>query len=800
MGRLWQRLGGSGSRMLDRCRDVVDAANALEPSVRSRSDADLHASVVELRRCHADAAQQGELLPQAAALVRETARRTLGQRLDDVQIMGGVALHHGSMVEMKTGEGKTLTIVLPAFLGALGGRGVHVMTANAYLATRDASGMGPVYQQLGLSSRLLAGEDGPQRVWQAQHRAAFAADVTYGVAEAFAYSYLRDQSAWDEKETVQRGRCLAIVDEADLVMIDDARQTPGITAPKKHTGPDYPTMTALARRLRTGVHYTVDPARKLVTLTGPGIERMEDLLGTSDLYNSAGSDLLRTLDSVLLAKEVYRRDLDYLVEDGVIRLVDGNTGRFRVRGTFSSGLMQALAVKEGLEVPEERQTLASVSTHMYLRGYEKLSAITGVATETGAYRRIYGLETVLVPTGRPVRRVDRPVAVYTTEAARLAAAVDRTAERHGAGQPVLLGTRSIAQAEQVSAALRDRGIGHEVLTAKNHAVEAEVIARAGGVGAVTVVTRMVGRGVDIPLGGADAAERDAVLRSGGLHVLALDLYENRRLELHMRGRAGRRGDPGTSEVFASQEDRTLTRLFTDRTLALVRRLSGSTDLPISDAVVTRQLERLLDTRTAQWEEQLCAAVRYDEVRDAQCDRIYRLRRALLAHQGVREWIAAAVAATVERYVRTAVPGPDDAERLHRALAELYPISLSSAALAGFTAGAGAAPPWTELAAAVRADIQAAYERREASLSSSVMRELERRVCLSVIDRAWREQLDALSDLMAGTTLHSLTGSDPLAHYQLEAQRLFTELSERIEQEAVGYLFNLEVEVEQQQSD
>jgi preprotein translocase subunit SecA len=793
MRKVWAGHGRQSARMLERCRKVVVAVNGLESSVRSRTDADLLALAGELRRRRRSGDTAESLLAEAAAVVRETARRVLDQRLDDVQLMGGVALHDGALVEMKTGEGKTLTILLPAYLGALTGRGVHVMTANNYLAERDADAMRPVYQALGMTCGLVPFEPSAS----AERRTVYAADVTYGTADGFAYDYLRDHLVRDVKQTVQRGRHLAIVDEADLILFDDARRTPSVTRKVRHTGPDYAAMTGLVGRLRTGVHYTVDPVRKLVTLTEAGIDRMEDLLGTTDLHATADPDLLRTLDCVLQAKEVYQRDRDYVVEDGVVRPIDTATGRVSASGTFGGGLLPALAVKEGLDAPPEQRAVATTHTHLHLRGYEKLTAITGVAAEAEAYRRIYGLETVLVPTRRPVQRVDRPVATYLTSGYRLQAAVRRTAERRAAGQPVLLGTASVAQAEEVSAALTARGIPHELLSAKNHAAEAGIIARAGGVGAVTVVTRMVGRGVDIKLGGPDAddSERDAVVRSGGLYVLALDIYETRRLELHMRGRAGRRGDPGESEVFVSLDDVSLTSMMGPTALRVMRKVG--TPVPMVSPLMTRELEKVLDKRTARQMQWLCDSVRYDEVTGRQRDLIYAQRRDALESRGLREWVRSALDATLARCAGTAAgPGPltrpgrlggEGAERLHRDLKRLYPTGLTPDALAALA--------YTDLIGALHEDAHNAYAVREAALGRPVTTELERRVCLSVIDRSWCEHLQALDDLSANTTLHSLTGSDPLAHFQQEAAQLFAALLERIERETVGYLFNLEVEIE-----
>ncbi|MET8538803.1 preprotein translocase subunit SecA [Streptomyces sp. NPDC005065] len=786
-GISWLRPGRNrtaGARILEHSRTVVAAANALEATVRAYTDQGLRAFADELRQRHCDGATLDALLPEAAAVVRETAHRVLGLRLEDVQLMGGSALHLGSTVEMRTGEGKTLTITIPTFLHALSGRGVHVMTANDYLAERDAALTEPVYQALGLTCGLAVRPAHGNPV-PAERRAAYAADVTYGTPYELAYDYLRDTRVWSSDETVQRGRHLAVVDEADLLLFDEAGASPVLSRNVAGTDPAYAKMTPVVQRLRPGLHYTVDPARKLVTLTEAGTERIEDLLGVADLHRTAGARLLRTLDNVLRAKEVFQRDRDYLVENGAVETLNTRTGRITANGAFGGGLMQAIAAKEGLPIPQEEEKLATVTLHGFLRGYEQLTAITGVATEAEAYRRVYGLETVRIPTHRPVRRVDQPARYYPDDRARLDAAIGLTAARRAAGQPVLLGTASINQSEQVSAALTTAGIPHTAVSAKNHIEEAELIARAGRVGAVTVVTRMVGRGVDIRLGGDDPAEHDAIVRSGGLFVLALDLYETRRLELHMRGRAGRRGDPGESAVYLAVTDESLVKLVGPKHIGMLASIARD---PNNHSRLTNYaLERALDNRTAMQVEQLSASVRYDDVAQGQFDRICRQRRNLLEGGNVREWVRTAIDDVVGRLTAASQPGAEGAEQLRRALADLYPISISTVTLAALRGD--------DLTARVRADVRSAYERREGELTAPVLEELERRVQASVTDRCWPEHLQALADMSADTALYSLTGSDPLARYQLEAARQFTELTRQIEQETVGYLFNLEVTAE-----
>ncbi|MFC1412137.1 DEAD/DEAH box helicase [Streptacidiphilus sp. N1-12] len=786
-GRLWTRLGGD-RRSLARYRRPAAAAAELEPALRSLSDPELRAHAEAWQRRHRGTvgADCEDLLPEAAALVRETSRRVLGKRLDDVQLMGGLALHDGAMVEMKTGEGKTLALVLPAVLGALAGRGVHVLTANDYLVERDAALTAPLYGALGLSCGTVL-EVGDGKRPSAARRAAYAADVTYATPLALGYDLLRDRRANTPERTVQRGRYLALVDEADLLLFDDARKTVHLTRTDGEADPRYAKMTAVVGRLKPGLHYRVDQERKLVTLTDAGTERIEDLLGTSDLDRTADPRLLRILDAVLRAREVFRRGVDYVVVDGAVGVISGYSGRVSLTTDFGDGVTQAIAAKEGLEVPAETRRLCTLHVHWFLRGYQRLGAITGVAAETEAYRRVYGLETVRIPTGRPVLRVDRPVRFYPSDRARTEAVVAETAARRAKGQPVLLGTASIAQSEQMSAALTERGIPHHRLTPENHAEEAAAVARAGSVGAVTVVTRMVGRGVDIQLGGGadggadapDPADHDAVVRSGGLYVLAVDAYESRRLELHMRGRAGRRGDPGESAVFLSVTDPSLKPLFPAWQLKV---LGLNPDPADSSMAFSRGVERALDIRTGQLAQQLCESVRYDEVMERQSDRLQRQRLVVFDGSGRRDWVARALDSTADQAVAAAKPS-GGAKALRRALAQAYPVGLDVESLA-------ALPP-EQLSAAVRADVHSAYARREAEVTAPVLRDYERWIPLNLIDNFWADHLRALDDLSAATSLHTLTGADGLAHYQQEAERLFTGLLRRIERRAVFHLFRQE---------
>jgi preprotein translocase subunit SecA len=760
--------------------------------MRALSGEALRAVTVDLRRRLAEGADLAVLLPEAFAAVREAARRTIDQRLVDEQIMGGVALHLGALAEMKTGEGKTLAITLPAYLNALGGQGVHVITANDYLAARDAEWMGPVYRALGLECGLVGGVG--WKGGRAGRRAAYAADVTYGTTYWMACDYLGDNQAGRAEELVQRGRRFVIVDEADLILIDEARRELRLLESVPDSAKPLAAVAELAEELVRDREYTVDEYRKLVTLTEAGIERAEVRFGVADFYASAESGRLRSLlEDALKAKEVYRRDRDYVVLDGAIGLVDVRSGRLGERGAYERGLAQAIEVKEGLSVQPDVTVVASISVREYLRRYERLAAVTGVAAEAEGYREIYGLETVLIPAHRPVLRVDRPMAIYRTDAARLGAVVCAVAAKRAAGRPVLVGAGSIAQSEEVSAALTERGIPHEVINAKNHHAEARIMAEAGRVGAITVVTRMAGRGVDIRLGGDDPEEHEAVVRSGGLYVLALEVYETRRLELHMRGRAGRRGDPGESDMFLSCEDATLMDLVGAKTVKQFAGTALVSGLPkpgnLGDRSFTWALVANLDERTGHLLRQLVDGLAFDSVVGERREEIYRLRRGLLTGSlEAADWVRRSIDEVVDRHVGAAIRGGADLEKLHAALGILYPV--------GVTAAAMAQSPREVLGENLRADAQRAYDRRRSGLGAASAAELERRIPVAAIDRCWPDFLAQAKDLAAEVVLHALTGADCNLRYRQDCARMFAGLLERIQEESVGRLFDFTVELAQ----
>lgn len=729
---------GDEKELLRWCRQVVADVGAREAEMRERADDEFP----KLTRSYQARLTAGEtldsLLPEAFAAVREAAARTLGQRPYDVQVMGGAVVHLGRIAEMLTGEGKTLAIILPAYLNALPGLGVHLLTANDYLAERDAEWMGPVYRFLGLNVGLL---DAAQTPDVAVRRQAYAADVTYGGYKQFAYDYLRDNMTWDAAEVVQRGQNMAIVDEADLVLIDQARATPQITGPGSDSASDPAGVEArspaelaeVVARLRPGLHYDTVPSRRSVVLTDDGIRQIEEWLGIDSLYDEPNQPLIHRVRSALEAKELYQKDQDYFVEDGLVVIIDEVSGRPQHGLRYMDGLHEAIEAKEGLAIRPSAQILALIAVWDYIRQYRYLAGMTGTAmTDREIYQRIYSLDVVTIPTNRPMIRVDHPDRIYSMQAGKLEAITDEIANRNATGQPVLIGAGSVQQAEAISGLLSARSIDHEVLTAKNHEREAEVIARAARLGAVTVIAKMAGRGVDIVLGGGDPAERDAVADLGGLYVLGAERGSAGRIDMHLRGRAGRQGDPGESRFFVSFDDEQFKNM--DPTaLAIVRR--SFKDTGAESARVSGALDKIQASMAGKTAARLNRQLEYDAVLADQRHLVYAERRAAFNPEELCERI------------QDMLDGPDDRQ---------------------------------------------AYARREAELTSAVMRELEKRVTLVVIDRSWRGHLEEMSDLLRVIQARSASGVAPLADYRREATVLLDALRARIREEIVRLLLTVEI--------
>jgi len=823
-------------RILRRLHGIAGQVNAIEPDFTAMTDAELRGMTEEYKKRLADGESLDDLLPEAFATVREAAQRTLGQRHFDVQIMGGAALHLGNIAEMRTGEGKTLVSTLPAYLNALTGKGVHVVTVNDYLAQRDSEWMGRIHHFLGLSVGCILTQMPP-----AERRKQYECDLTYGTNNEFGFDYLRDNMAWSADELVQRGHHFAIVDEVDSILIDEARTPLIISGPADQATKWYVDFARLAKRLRRGEEgqgdYEVDEKKRTVGVLESGIEKVEDWLGIDNLYESVNTPLVGYLNNALRAEELFKRDKDYVVLDGEVLIVDEHTGRILHGRRYSEGMHQAIEAKEGVQIKDENQTLATITLQNFFRLYEKLGGMTGTAmTEASEFDKIYKLGVVQIPTNRPMIRADQPDLVYKTEVAKFEAVVEDIVGRHEKGQPVLVGTTSVEKSEYLSDQLRKRGIPHEVLNAKQHAREAAIVAQAGRKGAVTVATNMAGRGTDIMLGGnpefianaeliqrglspvetpeeyeaawpaalekaqeAVAAEHDEVKEAGGAYVLGTERHESRRIDNQLRGRSGRQGDPGESRFYLSLGD-DLMRLFKSGIVEQVlTRFNVPDDVPIESRMVTRAIASAQTQVEQQNFEIRKDVLKYDEVLNRQRQVIYEERRRVLHGEDLHEQVRHFVDDTIDSYVQaetsSGFPEEWDLDKLWTAFKALYPISITLDELDEASGGGRGGLSAEFIAEQVKADAQDAYDRREAELGDPVMRELERRVVLSVLDRKWREHLYEMDYLREGIGLRAMAQRDPLVEYQREGFDLFAAMMDAIREESVGYLFNLEVQVE-----
>jgi len=819
-------------KIVRQLESISRAVNAIEDDFVAMSDSELQHQTVLFRERLEAGETLDDLMPEAFATVREAAKRVLGQRHYDVQIMGGAALHLGNIAEMKTGEGKTLVATLPTYLNALAGKGVHVVTVNDYLAKYHAEWMGRVYHFLGLSTGMILPEMRPD-----QRRVSYAADVTYGTNNEFGFDYLRDNMANSIEDCVQRGHFYAIVDEVDSILIDEARTPLIISGPTQEEVKWYGEFAGLARRLVKDQDYEVDEKKRTISILETGITKVEDHLGIDNLYDSVNTPLISFLNNAIKAKELFRNDKEYVVMNGEVLIVDEHTGRMLAGRRYSEGLHQAIEAKEGVQVREEYQTLATVTLQNYFRLYEKLGGMTGTAmTEASEFDKTYKLGVVPIRTNMPMLRADQPDLVYRTEEAKFNAVVDDIAERAKVGQPVLVGTTSVEKSERLSNLLKKRGIAHSVLNAKHHADEAKIVAQAGHKGAITVATNMAGRGTDIMLGGsveflADlelrnkgldpledseeyeaawpgmveqintqvAAEHDEVKELGGLYVVGTERHESRRIDNQLRGRSGRQGDPGESRFYLSLED-DLMRLFkSDWVDWVLTTLKVPDDVPIENKRVTGAIASAQAQVEAQNFDSRKNVLKYDDVMNRQRQVIYAERRAVLAGADLHDQVRGMIDDVVQGYVLGAtdgVPEEWDLEALWAALRTLYPVSLS---LAGVEAEAGGREGISreQLIEDLKADAQKAYAEREGAFGDEVMRELERRVLLSVLDRKWREHLYEMDYLREGIGLRAYSQRDPLVEYQREGYDMFAAMMDGIKEESVGYLFNLEVQVEEE---
>ncbi len=817
-------------KILRRLRAIADHINTLEPDYVEMTEGELKAQTDAFRERLAAGETPDHLLPEAFAVVREAAKRTLGQRHFDVQLMGGAAMHMGSIAEMKTGEGKTLVSTLPAYLNALAGHGVHIVTVNDYLAKRDSEWMGRVHRYLGLDVGVILSQMQPN-----DRRRAYAADITYGTNNEFGFDYLRDNMAWSRDELVQRGHHYAIVDEVDSILIDEARTPLIISGPAEQSARWYTEFARLAPMLRRDADYDVEEGKRTVAITEQGVEKVEDQLGIENLYEAVNTPLVGYLNNALKAKELFKRDRDYIVANGEVLIVDEFTGRVLHGRRYNEGMHQAIEAKEGVPIKDENQTLATITLQNYFRLYEKLAGMTGTAqTEAAELHQIYKLGVVPIPTNMPMIRADRSDVVYKTEPAKFDAVVNDIADRHHAGQPVLVGTASVEKSELLSAMLLRRGIPHEVLNAKYHEKEAAIVAQAGRRGAVTVATNMAGRGTDIMLGGnpefmADlelregglspaetpdeyeaawepevedaksrvAKEHDVVVEAGGLYVLGTERHESRRIDNQLRGRSGRQGDPGESRFYLSLGDDLMKRFNANAVEAIMTRLNIPEDEPIESKMVSRAIKSAQTQVEQQNFEIRKDVLKYDEVMNKQREVIYTERRRVLEgadlHEQVRHMINDVVTAYVEGATAEGYPEDWDLDGLWKALRTLYPVSLTVEDLIAENGGDLNALSAELLLEEVRADAQSAYDAREAEFGSEMMRELERHLVLTVLDRKWREHLYEMDYLHAGIGLRAMAQRDPLVEYQREGFEMFNAMLDGIKEESVTLLFHAEIQ-------
>ena len=811
---------GEGKKVR-RLAEIVPMINELEPELEALSDDDLRHKTVEFKERLEQGEDLDDLLVEAFAVVREAAWRVLGQRHFDVQLMGGMALHFGWIAEMKTGEGKTLVSTLPVYLNALAGQGVHVVTVNDYLATRDAEWMGRLHRWMGLT----VGRVGPDVTDPEAKRAAYAADITYGTNTEFGFDYLRDNMARSRETMAQRGHNFAIIDEVDSILIDEARTPLIISGPADEAAKLYYQFAGIARMLERDVDYEVDEEKRHVVPLESGIEKVEKAVGVENLYDAVATNFVHQLTKALEAKELYHRDKEYLVADGEVKIVDEFTGRTLEGRRWSDGLHQAVEAKERVRIKEENHTWATVTLQNYFRLYEKLSGMTGTAeTEAGEFASTYSLPVVPIPTNKPLVRQDEPDLIFKTEEAKFNAVVDDLVERQETGQPVLVGTASVAKSELLARLLEKRGIPHQVLNAKQHFREAEVVAQAGRLGGITVATNMAGRGVDIILGGnaemlarheavaqgvdletdegqaelkrltagyeaTCAEEGERVRELGGLYVLGSERHESRRIDNQLRGRSGRQGDPGESRFYLSLEDE-LMLLFATGAMNWVMGRALPEDVPIEAKMVTKAIERAQNTVEGRNSEIRKEVLKYDEVMNEQRKVIYARRLQVIDGEDLHEHTIELLTSTMDAIVQACCPSDFseewDLERMVKEVAQYYPTQFTPDDLAeGTNLG--------QVTESLLAEALDFYEEHSASLPGGIdqARQIEREVMLQVIDQRWRDHLAEMDYLREGINLRAMGQQDPLVAWQRDGFAMFGDLMDAIDDDYLRYVLHVE---------
>ena len=783
LGFIQKLLGNKNAKEIKRIRSIVEEINGLEPSLLSLSDTSLRAKTEEFKERLAKGEILDDILPEAFAVVREASKRVLGMRHFDVQMIGGIVLHRGNIAEMRTGEGKTLVATLPVYLNALSGKGVHVVTVNDYLAKRDSEWMGRLYNFLGLSTGLIvAGLDYDQR------KQSYGADITYGTNNEFGFDYLRDNMVIHADQMVQRPLNYAIVDEVDSILIDEARTPLIISGPGERSTERYYELAKIVPHLVKDEDYTIDEKQKTIAPTDEGIAKVEKMLHIENLYDSSNLELNHLLSASLRAYAMIERDKDYVVKDGEVVIVDEFTGRLMFGRRYSDGLHQAIEAKEGLRVERESQTLASITFQNYFRMYEKLSGMTGTAkTEEQEFNNIYGLEVYEIPPNKVLARIDMPDLIFKTKEAKYRAVVRDVVERHKTGQPILVGTTSITQSEMLSDMLTKAGVPHNVLNAKHHEKEAEIVANAGQYGMVTIATNMAGRGTDISLG-------EGVAELGGLHILGTERHESRRIDNQLRGRSGRQGDNGSSQFFLSLED-DLMRIFgADNIAGMMDKLGMEEDEPIEHSLITKSIERAqkkVENHNFNIRKYI---LEYDDVMNQQREVLYGQRRLILNNQSLRETILHMVdnliINSMNQYADEKLyPEEWNYEGLLKHL-EIYFLELGMLTV-------------EQMEEYGRAELQdhlidiahKEYEKRESLFGETNMRELEKAIMLKVVDSKWMEHLDAMDMLKEGIGLRAYGQKNPLVEYKFEAYDMFENMKQAITDETIMYLYRIQINVD-----
>ncbi len=822
-------VGSKNERDLKKLAPQVQRINELEPEVQRLSDTQLAELTSKFRQRLAAGESLDDILPEAFAAVREAGRRTLWMRHFDVQLIGGMVLHQGKISEMKTGEGKTLVATLPAYLNALEGKGVHVVTVNDYLAGRDSEWMGKIYRLMGMTVGCIQ-----HPLSDEERKVAYAADITYGTNNEFGFDYLRDNMKYDLKDCVQRGFNYAIVDEVDSILIDEARTPLIISGPAEESTDKYYKIDRIIPKLRRDVDFQVDEKARTVNLTEEGVEKAEKLLAVGNLYDPQNMDWVHHIYQALKSHLLFKRDVDYMVKDGEVVIVDEFTGRLMPGRRYSDGLHQALEAKENVKIERENQTLATVTFQNYFRMYSKLAGMTGTAeTEAEEFFKIYKLEVNVIPPNRPLIRTEHPDIIYRTEREKYNAVVEEIKELHGSGRPVLVGTVSIEKSEKLSTLLKRGGIPHVVLNAKYHAKEAEIVAQAGRKKAVTIATNMAGRGTDILLGGnpdyltlqtlreksltPDAVpkaeydrirehwvgvcqkEHDEVVRLGGLHILGTERHEARRIDNQLRGRAGRQGDPGSSRFYLSLEDDLMRIFASDRISGIMQTLGMEEGVPIESRLITRQIERAqkqVEGRNFEIRKHL---LEYDDVMNKQREAIYAIRRDLLEGTDQKEYIANLAEDILIELVdqhapREKNPNDWDLEGLRISVGNQFGFDINTL---GFDVKE---ITYEELLEKLKDRIKTDYEEKERRVGSEFMRYQERMIMLQVLDVQWKDHLLALDHLKEGIGLRGYGQRDPLIEYKKESFEMFEALNSRREEETIRYLFLFEpISIEEQQA-